>query len=75
VNEVVRKWTPRMQSAGKGEEAAKLREEVNAELLAAIEGTDGITVAEYNEIGKTARKDQALWSQLKQIFATRTKKP
>ena len=47
VDEMVRKWTPRMRSAGKGEEAARLRAKVNSELLAAIERTNGITVAEY----------------------------
>ena len=68
VDEQMQKWTPRIRNAGKGEEGAKLRAEANAELLAAIRGTDGITVAEYNEIGAAARKDEALMSQLIQIF-------
>ncbi len=75
VNEVVRKWTPRIRSAGKEAEGAKLRAEADAELIAAIEGTDGMTVAEYREIGDAARKDQTLMSQLQQILATRAKKP
>ncbi len=75
VEELVQKWTPRIRSAGKGAEGAKLRAEVDAELIATIEGTDGITVAEYNEIGATARKDQALMSQLRQIYLTRLKTP
>jgi hypothetical protein len=62
-------------SAGKGEEGAKLRAEAEAEFSAAIERTDGITVAEYNEIGGAARKDQALMSQLRQIYLTRSKTP
>ncbi len=75
VDELVLKWTPRIRSAGKVEEGAKLRAEAEAEFHAAIERTDGITVAEYNEIGATARKDQALMSQLRQIYLTRLKTP
>ncbi len=75
MNEVVRKWRPRIRNAGEGAEGAKLRAEADAELLAAIEGTDGMTVAEYREIGAAARKNQALMSQLQQILATRAKKP
>ncbi len=75
VDELVLKWTPRIRSAGKGEEGAKLRAEAEAEMHAAIKGTDGITVAEYNEMGATARKDQALMSQLRQIYLTRLKTP
>ena len=75
VNELVLKWTPRIRSAGKGAEFAKLRAEADAELIATIEGTDGITVAEYKEIGDAARKDQVLMSQLRQIFETSLKTP
>lgn len=75
MDELVQKWTPRIRSAGKGEEGAKLRAEAEAEMHAAIERTDGITVAEYNEIGAAARKDQALMSQLIQIFETSLKAP
>ncbi len=75
VEELVQKWTPRIRSAGKGEEGAKLRAEAKAEMHAAIERTDGITAAEYNEIGGAARKDQALMSQLRQIYLTRSKTP
>ena len=75
VTELVQKWKPRIRSAGKGEESAKLRAEADAELIATIEGTDGMTVAEYKGIGETARKDQALMSQLRQIFETSLKTP
>ncbi len=75
VEELVQKLTPRIRSAGKGEEGAKLRAEVEAAIRAAIEGTGGITSAEYKQIGDAARKDQALMSQLRQIYATRAKKP
>ncbi len=75
VDELVQKWTPRIRSAGKGEEGAKLRAEAEAEMHAAIKRTDGITVAEYNEIGGAARKDQALMSQLRQIYLTRLETP
>ncbi len=40
-----------------------------------VQETDGITVAEYNEIGAAARKDEALMSQLIQIFETSLKAP
>ena len=73
MNEVVRKWRPRIRNAGESAEGAKLRAEADAELLAAIEGIDGMTVAEYKEIGDAARKDQALMSQLQQILTARAK--
>ncbi len=38
MNELVWKWAPRIRSAGKGAEGAKLRAEVDAELIATIEG-------------------------------------
>ncbi len=75
MNELVWKWAPRIRSAGKGTEGAKVRAEIDAELIATIERTDGITVAEYNKIGDAARNDQALMSQLQEILATRAKKP
>ena len=65
----------RIRTAGKGEEGTKLRAEAEAEMHAAVKRTDGITVAEYNEIGGAARKNQVLMSQLRKIYTTRAKKP
>ncbi len=77
VDELVQKWTPRIRGAGKGEEDAKLRAEADAELLAAIEGTDGITVAEYKQIGDAApdRAPQNLsrWDELMRVMTSSTR--
>lgn len=72
VDELIREWNPRIEGAENAEEAAQLREAANAELMEAITRTDGITLEQYQEIGRTARDDPALAARINDIYDART---
>lgn len=71
VNDLIDKWTPRIQGAESEQQANQLRTEANAEMVAAIEQTDGITVAEYQEILDTARNDAEFSARIQEMFQDR----
>lgn len=68
VETLVQQWVPQISGAESQEQAEKLQKQAQAELLAAIEGTDGITVEEYQKIGEAARNDPALSARLQKMF-------
>lgn len=68
VDELIREWNPRIQAAENDEQAAQLREEANAALLETITETDGITVEEYQEIGRAAQSDPELAARINEIY-------
>lgn len=68
VDQLVQRWVPEINGADSQETAAKLQKQAQTELLAAIEGTDGITVEEYQKIGEAAKKDPALSARLQKMF-------
>jgi hypothetical protein len=68
VDELIKEWNPRIQGAENAEQAAQLREEANAELVEAITRTKGITLEQYQEIGRTARDDPALAARINDIY-------
>jgi len=68
VTELSEQWRQRIGEAGSEEKANELREQANQELVAAVEGTDGITVEEYKEISEAARGDPELSAKIKQIY-------
>ena len=68
VDELIREWNPRIQAAENDEQAAQLREEANAALLESITETDGITVEEYQEIGRAAQADPELAARINEIY-------
>ena len=68
VETLVQRWVPQISGAENQEQAAKLQKQAQAELLAAIEATDGITVEEYQKIGEAARNDPALSARLQKMF-------
>ncbi len=68
VESLVQQWVPQISGAESQEQAEKLQQQAQAELLAAIEGTDGITVEEYQRIGEAARIDPALSARLQKMF-------
>jgi predicted secreted protein len=71
VNELIEQWTPRINGAQNEAEAAELRDEANAELAAAIEQTNGITVEEYREISQAVRGDPQLAARITEIYQDR----
>lgn len=61
---ISQKWTPQMQSAATQEEAQQIQEQVQAEMIAAIED-EGLTVQRYNEISSRAQVDEALAERIR----------
>lgn len=68
VDELIREWNPRIQAAENEEQAAQLREEANAALLETISETEGMTVEEYQEIGRAAQADPELAARINEIY-------
>jgi len=71
VNKVIEQWTPRIEGAESQEAADELLAQANAELVAVIEGTDGISPDEYKQIAEAARTDPALNARIQEIFEQR----
>lgn len=68
VEQLIAEWSPRIEGAADENAATEMREEANAELEAAIEATDGITVGEYQEIAAAARTNADLSQRLQEIY-------
>ena len=68
VDKLIREWNPRIQAAADEAEAAQLREQANGELAEAIARTDGITVEQYQEIGRAAQADPDLKARIDAIY-------
>ena len=74
VNEVIEEWTPRIKAAESQEAADDLKAQANAELVAAVEATDGISPDEYVEIANAAQNDPALAARIEAIYQQNFKK-
>jgi hypothetical protein len=68
VNEVIEEWDPRIKGAESQEAADDLIAQANAEAVAAIEATDGISPNEYSEIAQAAQGDPALSARIEEIY-------
>ena len=68
VNDVIEEWTPRIKGAESQEAADDLKAQANAELVAAVEATDGISPEEYSEIAQAAQTDPALNARIEEIY-------
>lgn len=68
VEQLITEWSPKIEGAADQTAADEMRQEANAELEAAIEATDGITVNEYQEIAAAARANPDLSERLKDIY-------
>ena len=68
VNDLIEQWGPRIEQAEDEQQAAQLREQANAEMVTAIDQTEGISVEEYQTIVQAARNDPQLSGQLQQMF-------
>lgn len=60
VSVVREKYNPLLQSAETEDQQAAIIEEANAEMMQAIEGTDGMTMDSYLEIAQAASEDESL---------------
>jgi Domain of unknown function (DUF4168) len=72
VEEVIREWNPRIQAAQDDAHAAQLREQANAELMEVITQADGITLEQYQEIGRAAQADPDLATRIRNIYQAKS---
>jgi Domain of unknown function (DUF4168) len=74
VDEKIREWNPRIQAAQNEQEAAELREQASNEVLETIDGTEGMSVEEYQQIGQAAQADPELATRINEIYGEKTGK-
>lgn len=67
VREIIADWGPKIEEAEDKAAAEKLRRQANGELVAAIEGAEGISVQEYQQIIQDVRADKTLYERLRGI--------
>jgi outer membrane murein-binding lipoprotein Lpp len=68
VNAVVEQWRPQIQAAPNETDAEQMAQQANEEMRAAVAGTEGITVEEYQEIAQAAQIDPQLMARIDQVF-------
>lgn len=68
VNRLSGEWRSRIDQASSEDEALRLRQEANAEILAAIEAAEGVSPEEYLQIAQEAREDEALRARIAEII-------
>jgi hypothetical protein len=68
VDQLIREWNPRIQAAEDQGQAAELREQATAELIEVITRTKGMTVEQYQEIGRAAKADPELAARIDEIY-------
>lgn len=68
VNALVEEWRPQIQAASSEAEKQQLAEQANQEMRAAVDGTEGMSVAEYQAIAQAAQGDPALMARIDQVF-------
>mgnify|MGYP006273177463 FL=1 len=57
-------YVPQLEAAGSEDEQRALIEEANAEIVEAIEGTEGLTLEDYEAIAQAASEDQELQTRI-----------
>jgi hypothetical protein len=72
VDEVIREWNPRIQAAEDDAHAAQLREQANSELVEVITRTNGITIEQYQQIGRAAQADPDLAARINKIYQAKS---
>ena len=68
VNAVVEQWRPQIQTAPNEADAQKMAQKANEEMRAAVAGTEGITVEEYQAIAQAAQSDPQLMARIDQAI-------
>ena len=67
VNAVVERWRPQIQAANDAD-AQEMAAKANEEMRAAVAGTEGITVEEYQAIAQAAQADPQLMARIDQAL-------
>jgi hypothetical protein len=73
VEKKIQEWSPRVQAAQNEQEAAELREQASADVIETIDGTEGMSVDEYQQIGQAAQADPDLATRINEIYSQKTK--
>lgn len=68
VRQLAEAWNPRIREAKSQEEAGEMIAEASAEMTAAIERTEGITLEEYAEIRDAAPNQPELAAEINEIY-------
>ena len=68
VTAVIEQWRPQIQAAPNEADAQEMAQKANDEMRAAVSGTEGITVEEYQEIAQAAQADPQLMARIDQAF-------
>jgi hypothetical protein len=68
VNAIVERWRPQIQAAPSDADKQRMAKQANDEMRAAVEGTEGISVEEYQAIAQSAQGDQQLMARIDKIF-------
>ena len=68
VNAVVEQWRPQIQAAPNEADAQEMASQANEEMRAAVLGTEGITVEEYQAIAQAAQADPQLMARIDQAL-------
>ena len=68
VNAIVEQWRPQIQAAPSEADKQQMAAQANQEMRAAVEGTEGMTVEEYQAIAQAAQADPQLMARLDQVF-------
>jgi hypothetical protein len=68
VNAVVERWRPQIQAAPSEADKEQMAKQANQEMRAAVEGTDGMGVEEYQAIAQAAQADPQLMARIDQVF-------
>jgi hypothetical protein len=68
VNRLSGEWRSRIDQASSEDEALRLRQEANAEILAVIEAAEGVSPEEYLQIAQEAQEDEALRARIAEII-------
>jgi hypothetical protein len=71
VNAIVEQWRPQIQAAPSEADAQQMAAKANEEMRAAVAGTAGITVEEYQAIAQAAQADPQLMARLDKMFKER----
>lgn len=68
VNAVVEQWRPQIQAAPSEADKQQMAEQANEEMRAAVDGTEGMSVEEYQRIAQAAQADTALMARIDQAL-------
>lgn len=68
VDALVQQWGPQIEAAPSEADKQRMAEQANQEMRAAVEGTEGMSIEEYQAIAQAAQTDPQLMARLEQVF-------